>query len=415
MDNKVRIARQPIVTAKGEIYAYELLFRDFDQLPNQSAEEFISDNHFATSRVIVNALNQFGIQNLVGDHIAFINTDVDFLMDDGIFTIPPHKFIIEVLEHVTITEKVIERIKLLKEKGYCFALDDASFKEDFLDNFEPLLEYIDVLKLDISLITPSEFTKALPRLKKYKFQILAEKVETQEDFHTYEALGCTLFQGYFFAKPEIKEQTTLDAKAHAVLKLLSLLNEETAQTKLISEFEMAPEISLQLLRYLNSSAVGLSTSVKSIPHALTLVGKVPLKSWLLLISFSSSEDAMHDPLFEMARSRSLMMSHLATACHLDKPSIAEASFIGLLSLLESIFKVPLEVIMNELNLDAKTRLALTSEEGTYGECLHLVKIIENMDLNECKIAVEKLGILPADVQNAIVTTYSKLSEQDNNF
>ena len=411
MNDKVRIARQPIVNDEGAIYAYELLFRDFDQLPDQSAEEFISDNHFATSRVIVNALNHFGIQNLVGNSIAFLNTDADFLMDDAIMNIPANKFIIEVLEHVEITDTLIERIKFLKTQNYRFALDDAHFKDNFLQSVEPLLEHLDILKLDISLMTPSDFEIALPTLKKYNFQLLAEKVETKEDYERYKKLGCTLFQGYFFAKPEIKEQTTLDAKAQAVIKLLSLLEQETSQAALIGEFEMAPEITLQLLRYLNSADIELACSIKSIPHALSLLGKEPLKSWLLLISFSSGlGNAWHEPLFELARSRSFMMAQFAQACGLDKSAVSEATFIGLLSLIENIFQVPLEHIMNELQLDQNTRAALTDHKGINGSCLRLVKATEKMEMGEFQLAVDSVGISSTKVQEIMIETYAKLSQ-----
>jgi c-di-GMP phosphodiesterase len=410
MSTKVRLARQPIVTANGSTYAYELLFRDFNQLPGQTAEDIIEDNKFATSRVIVNTLNQFGIKNIVGDHIAFLNTDATFLFDDTILTIPAQKFMIEVLEHVIITPELIERIIFLKTKGYRFALDDATFDEAFLKNFDALLEYLDVLKIDISLTTPEEFKQALPKLNQYSFKLLAEKVETKEDFEIYRDLGCDYFQGYFFARPEIKEQATLDPTAQSVLKLINLLTQETPQQLLIDEFELAPSISLQLLRYLNSADLELSTSIKSIQHAIALLGKQPLKSWLLLISFSTSSDiSKSSPLFELARFRSIMMTKLASLQCQDKAFISQASFIGLLSLVDNIFHVPLEMIIDELNLDDEVRLALLEHKGIYGQCLQLVINIETMDDTNCKEIVNTLGITQETIQELIVETYTKLS------
>lgn len=412
MDENVRIARQPIVTADANIYAYELLFRDFNQLPDESAEDIIDDDTFATSRVIVNALNQFGIQNLVGEHIAFLNTDANFLLDDSILSIPPQKFMIEVLEHVKMTDELIKRIIFLKTKGYKFALDDATFEDDFLENFAPLLEHIDVLKLDITLMTPQELEKALPQLKKFSFKLLAEKVETKEDFEIYRDLGCELFQGYFFAKPEIKEQATLDPQAQSVLKLITLLDQDISQETLVSEFEMAPQISLQLLRYLNSAELEMASSIKSITHALALLGKTPLKNWLLLISFSTTaNNNLQSPLFELAQFRSLMMGKLAATQNKDKTYISQASFIGLLSLIENIFCVPLELIMSELHLDKEIRLALMKHEGVFGHCLQLVKNIDTMDTQKSMTVLKELGITPETLQSYTLESYTKMSGQ----
>jgi len=410
MNNLVRIARQPIVDVDNSIYAYELLFRDFDQLPSQSAEDFISDNQFATSRVIVNALNQFGIQNIVGDSIALLNSDASFLMDDSILTIPAKKFVIEILEHVTITPEVIERIKFLKSQDYKFALDDAIFEDEFIESFKELLPFIDIFKIDTMQTTPEKVKIGLEKLGDYDFTILAEKIETQADFEIYKDLGCTLFQGYYFAKPEIKEQATLDPQAKAVLNLISLLDQDVSQDEIADAFERAPQISLQLLRYLNSSDMQFKSQITSIKHALGLVGRPPLKNWLLLISFSGGAgNDRKSALFDLVRTRSIMMGKLAATINPDRLFVSEASFVGLLSLIENVFKVPLEVIMKELNLDPDTRLALVAHGGVYGNYLRLIKNLETMNTTECSELIKKLSFTQEEVYDVLSSTYAEMA------
>ena len=413
MDNQIRIARQPIVDRDNNLYGYELLFRDFNQLPGESADSFISDNQFATSRVVVNALNQFGIQNIDGDHIAFLNSDATFILDDAILNIPADKFFIEILEDVTITDELIERIIFLKEKGYKFALDDATFEDKFLDNFHKALELIDILKIDITLTKPRAVRTGLEKLKQYNFQLLAEKVETKPEFEIYKALGCTLFQGYFFAKPEIKEQTALNPEAKEILSLISILDQDVSQNEIVDAFEKVPQISLQLLRYLNSSSMNLKASITSIKHALGLLGRPPLKNWLLLISFSSGSDTGQvTPLFDLVRTRSVIMGKLAALVNPDKFFTSAASFVGLLSLIDNIFEAPLEDIMNELNLDPDTKLALIAHGGVYGKYLRLVKNLETMDVQTCSELIKELTFTEEEVFDVLMTTYAEMAPSE---
>lgn len=413
MDNQIRIARQPIVDRDNNLYGYELLFRDFNQLPGDSAVDFISNNQFATSRVLVNALNQFGIQNIVGDRIAFLNSDATFMLDDSILNIPADKFIIEILENVVITDELIERIIFLKTKGYRFALDDASFEDKFLENFHKALELIDILKIDITLTKPRGVREGLEKLKDYNFKLLAEKVETKSEFEIYKALGCTLFQGYFFAKPEIKEQTGLNPESKDILSLISILDQDVSQDEIVDAFEKVPQVSLQLLRYLNSSSMKLKASITSIKHALALLGRPPLKNWLLLISFSSGGDTGQEtPLFNLVRTRSIIMGKLAALINTDKSFTSGASFVGLLSLIDNIFNAPLEVILNELNLDPDTKLALIAHGGVYGHYLKLVENLETMDTKECSELIKRLSFTEEEVYDVLMTTYAEMAPSE---
>ncbi len=416
MADIIRIARQPILDRKEHIYAYELLFRDMFQSDAQSAESFIIDNQLATARVVVNALNQFGISNLVGDKFVFLNADASFILSDSILNIPAKHFIIEILEHVTVTKELLERLTYLKSMGYRFALDDATFDEAFFENFEPLFELVDIVKLDIVLIKPDAFERIRPVTARYGFELLAEKVETKDDFETYKALGCRYFQGYFFAKPEIKEQATLDTRSSTIVRLITLLDRDMPTQSIVSEFEMEPEISLQLIRYLNSAAIALRSTIKSIQHALVLLGKTPLRNWLLLISFSGEDsDYEHAPLFELALTRSLMMGKLAQTKSNDKNFISQASFVGLLSLVDNIFQIPLEEVTRQLNVDREISAALLNREGFFGKTLELVIAMEVEADESITTLCEDLKISADQLQEITISAYMKTIEQHDHL
>lgn len=394
MSNEIFIARQPIIDSNENVYAYELLFRDLKQTKIDQKDAPISNND-ATVRVVSNALNQFGIDTLIDDKFAFINADEEFILNDTILSIPHSRFVIEILEHVTITPKLIERIEFLKDKGYTFALDDATFDQAFIDNFSLVFPYIDTLKIDITLTTPEELKKTLPLLQQYDFKLLAEKVETKEDFLAYKTLGCTLFQGYFFAKPEIKKQEALDPKEQSILSLTAMLNDTSTTSKeLVEAFEKEPEISLQLVRYLNSASITLSSPIKSIRHAVMMLGKEPLKNWLLLIAFSKGDISNNrSALLLGAQHRAKVMEEVAKL--LPKSSralVAKASFIGLLSLLEALLQTPMTDILKQIYVDDEIKDALLHKSGTLGVCLDIAYAIEYFDVPKAITLAQSISI-----------------------
>ena len=290
MSKSLYFARQPILDINGQTYAYELLYRS--SLEQGFAR--IEDGRSATAQVLVNSLNLIGLKNILGRALAFINIDTALLMDDMVFSIPKDKFILEVLETIIITPEVVERIKTLKKHGYHFALDDADCSKEYILNFQPIFEYIDILKLDITLIDEAKLPQFLALFKKFKLKILAEKVETQEEFDRYKAFGCDLFQGFFFARPVIIENRRLDPEQILILDLIRQLTEDDHINDICHTFEQNVALTLQLLRFINSAAFSFRSSIKSIRQAVTLLGPNQLKSWLLLISYANPSTVLKD-------------------------------------------------------------------------------------------------------------------------
>jgi len=406
MSDHVYIARQPIVTIDDSVYGYELLFRTMDD--DGTLHATVSHEMLATTKVMVNALNHVGIGKVVGDHLAFLNVDKELLLDDILLTIPKNRFVIELLEHIEVDEAVIERLKQLKSMGFQIALDDAHCADDFLENFCDVLPLIDILKLNVSLIDLEILQERMHEFKSLKCKLLAVKVETLEQYETYKELGCQLFQGYFFAKPDIIKKKALDPDSQKLFKLLNLLDEDSDISTISLSFEENPAVTLQLLRFMNSGALNLNSKIRSIAHAITLLGKPPLKQWLLLIAFAQSKNGdanFHSPLMELALSRSKLMSAVMKKVSIDHAKSHEAALVGILSLIEVITHTSIEVVLNEFDMDEEIVDALTKYTGVLGTILELCIAVEKGDLHKSNFLLESLKLTADDLRIALLASY----------
>ncbi len=409
MPKNFYIAKQPIVTLENEIFGYELLFREIDQ--QGEIKPNFDDELLATAKVVVNALNHFGITSLTDNTRAFINIDEELLMDSLIFNIPKKYFVLEILEDTHITDKSIERIKKLKEYGYELAIDDVHCGNGFIERFSPIFQYIDFLKLDVSLIKKGTLDNYISYFKNYSFKLLAEKVETKEDFELYKSYGCTLFQGYFFAKPYIINRKSFDPKYKRLFQLINMLDDNTIDTETITQMlEKEIALSIQLLRYINSCHIGTKKEIKSIKQAITLIGRKPLKQWLLLIAFSKSsasdENPNKNPILDLAITRAKIMSELAKKI----PQIEdyhEASFTGILSLVDIVLKIPMPNILKEINIDKSIEDAILKHTGVLGELLSLIISIEKFDMKEATKYLKKLDLTYTQLSDILDKSYTK--------
>jgi EAL and modified HD-GYP domain-containing signal transduction protein len=411
MSDKIYIARQPIIDANNEIYAYELLFRMRDD--DGEIKTLFDDDLLATAKVLVNALNHFGIKSLVNDSYAFLNIDQEFLMDQLIYAIPQEKFVLEILETTIINDVVIDKIKKLKELGYRFALDDVLNCSEFISKFEPIFPYLDIIKLDVLLNDNKVDEKNLEIFRKYNIKLLAEKVETREQYETFKSYGCELFQGYYFAKPDVVVKKSLDPAYKKIFQLINLLDSDDVDVKdIVKEFESEVELSIQLLRFMNSCYIGLKKEVKSMMQVVTLLGKKPLRQWLLLIAFSKSmgldeRKIKKNPVFDLAITRSRLMAEIAMRCKKGCADKYEASFVGILSLIDIMLQMPMEKIFEEIQINEDVQGALLKHTGELGKILKLVMAIEKFDLPQAEKILEEIKISNEEFSHILQKGYER--------
>ena len=237
-------ARQPILDVDKNLYAYELLFRD--GVDNVFPD---IDGDLATSRIVEGAQINFGLEDLTDGKPAFINFTLDTIVKKYPTMMSPKSMVVEILETVQPGKRLLAEVQKLKEQGYTLALDDYEHKPVW-KHFFP---YIDLIKIDMRDLDKDKIESIVKELSAYpKIDLLAEKVETLEEFEWCKSLGFKYFQGFFFSKPEMVKTKNLSPAQMTLAELLyETSNEDVNLPKLTQIFERDINLSYKLLRYAN--------------------------------------------------------------------------------------------------------------------------------------------------------------------
>ncbi|MEI8132273.1 MAG: HDOD domain-containing protein [Leptolinea sp.] len=370
--SELLVGRQPILNRHKETIGYELLYRALQT--DKTAK--VKDGNTATSLVFLNTLFEMGLDSIVGPKLAFINFTRDFLVQDDLVQLlteirpenfDPKKVVLEVLEDITLDNQLFQALHRFKEKNFIIALDDvASFNQ-----IAPILDQglIDLIKIDLMATNRIILPDLVDSIKQYGILLLAEKVETPDDFSTCLRLGFDFFQGYFFYKPE----TIKDAKKKLDVSRLNLMRSLAATMDTKANFNtMDPIISqdvglsYKLLRLVNSGYYSLADQVKSIQQAIALIGLQQLRSWLLLLMMASVDDKPHE-LTSIALQRAKMCEMLSKS--LGEKQAESYFLIGLLSVLDAIMDIPMVQVVESLSLTPEITDALVNRRGKLGMVL----------------------------------------------
>jgi EAL and modified HD-GYP domain-containing signal transduction protein len=366
MEN-VLLGRQPIFAGDMNVLGYELLFR-------QDSEEhaLVTDGSLATADVL-NRCAELGLQDIVGRELAFINFGRQFLLNNYCEALPHQQAVLEVLETVDPDAEILGRLKELRGKGYRVALDDFVCVESAM----PLLRVADFVKLDILALSEADLKQNVAVLRKFPVRIIAEKVETHEQFQLCKDIGFDYFQGYFFCRPHVIRGRRVPVNRLATIRLITKLNDPNLPIKELEQ-TIAQDVALsyKLLLYVNSAVCGLHRHVESIGHATMLIGHAKLKIWASLILFSRLDDKPPD-LIITGLVRARMCENIAQALRLDQ---ADRCFLaGLFSVLDAILDQPLEQILSGLPLTPDVREALLEQKGRFGSILRSVMAYERQE------------------------------------
>lgn len=388
------LARQPILDIDQNLCAYEILYR------SGNVNEFDgSEGDKASTQVIVNTFQNFGIDSLTNGKPVFINFTENLIFDEIATLFPKELLIVEILEDVKPSLDIIERLKGLKDQGYRIALDDFLNREDY----GPLVELADIIKVDFMEMERGEIEEILRAFKDYKLEFLAEKVETREEFEYAKELGFKYFQGYFFSKPEIvKTKKILPIKAN-YLQLVNEINKKDTDFERISKI-ISRDLSLtyNLLKLVNSSAFGFRYRIKGVKHALAALGERQLRNWIYLLILNDMGEHKPDQLTRLSLVRAKFMELLAMETKYS--SYAQDMFLlGLFSLLDVILEKPLEEALKEISTSDMVREALLYGRGE-GEILYkTILSYEKGQWDQVLIYMEKLNIS----RRVIIKSYIK--------
>ncbi len=364
------IARQPILDASGEVHAYELLHRSG---PTGGFSGI--DASKATLDVMRAAFIAAPLDRLTDGRLAFINVPEELLVQDFISVIPAETAVIEVLETVRPSPRVVAALRALKARGHRIALDDFEGHA----SWEPLVALADYIKVDFMLTPPGERGKLLERWKRPGLRFLAEKVETREDQIEAVETGYDLFQGYYFCQPETRVRRELPRSRHAYVMLLQALSRKDLAMDEIEEI-IHRELSLTagLLRYMNSAVFGLREEITSIRQALVHLGERPLKRWGTLLAMTGLGGDQPVELLRVSLIRARFGELVAEAIADEKTSL-HAFLAGLFSSVDALLGMSMEIAVEELGLATELRGAILGDDSTAAKSTRLARALEQGD------------------------------------
>lgn len=400
-DANYLIGRQPILDRNEEVIAYELLFRS---AVSHNAATVANATH-ATASVIINALSGFGLERILGNHKGFINLELDLLLSDSLGILPRDRVVLELLETLAVTPELVERCRALKKEGFQLALDDHEYDPAYAE----LYGIVDIVKVDLLQTPPSRLAGMVEKFRPYPVKLLAEKVETQDEYRLCRDLGFEYFQGFYFAKPSVMEKKRMDESGVTLLKLMDLLMKDVELMVIEQAFRESPGLTYKLLLLVNSVSLGLRDKIQNIRHAVAILGRQQIKRWVQLALFvSDTSNDPENPLVELAAVRAAFMEQLAyrhPALKGSRDAGEQAFLTGILSLLGGLYDVSLDEILANLSLSEDVRVALTNHGGALGQLLTFAEQLEQLDSRLEEGCLDKIGLSQEDVLEAQVKAY----------
>jgi len=377
-------ARQPILDKNKNLYAYELLFRDSidNVFPN-------IDGDTATSKMVEATQFNMELSDFTANKPAFINFTLETIAKGYPTMLTPQEVVVEILETIKPGKRLLEYCKELHEGGYTLALDDY-IHQPVWAHFYP---YINIIKIDV-LVTSIETIKDIKQaIAKYPhILLLAEKVETQEQYQQMVELEFDLFQGYFFAKPEMVKTKELSPSQAALAELLYESSKPELELNNITKiFERDVTLSYKLLRYANSAMFRRRNEIASIKQALVTLGSAELKRFNNLMFATNLNPDKPSELITLSMTR-------AKFCELCAANVKQnidssiAFLTGLLSMIDAILDENIDQVLEKLPLAPEIKDTLITKKGVVADILILIEYIEKGEWDNTNVVIAQLDL-----------------------
>lgn len=369
------VGRQPIYNKELGIYAYEMLFRSGSE--NSAGANLNEDR--ATSQVIINTFLDIGLDNLVGNALSCINLTERFLIDEDALPIPAERVILDMHSNINSNEATLAALEKLRKAGFTLALQDIRD----IPNFNALLKLTDILKINIRDNSIQDIQNRLKSIQKYNIKLLADKVETLEEYEIYNDMGFDYFQGYFLSKPRIIKGKTLETNKLSVMQLLSTLHNANTD---ISEVEAAISadltLSYKLLKLINSAFFNLPNEVESIKRAVVFLGRKKLTSWASMLALSSIGD-QPTTVIKIGMVRAKVCELIAV--HFKIKDEDQYFTAGMFSALDILMQRSIESLIEPLPLSSEVKQGILQHKGNIGTLVKCSKLLETSAAEEISI------------------------------
>ncbi|MFN8059108.1 MAG: HDOD domain-containing protein [Vicinamibacterales bacterium] len=381
---RVFVARQPIFDKRKRVHAYELLFRrGFENAAGQI------DRSVAAGEVLSRAILAFGLESLTGSKKAFLNFTAENVLSGAAQLVPRETGVIELLEGQAPTPELVGAMRLLQKQGYKLALDDFSYDP----SLEPLIELAHYVKVSFRDSDAAMRDSLAKRLLPRGVMLLAEQVETREEYDEAVRLGYTYFQGYFFCRPEVMAKREIKATRLTSLRLLECIHRASLDYTMMEDIiKRDVALSHKLLRYLNSPWFAFRARIDSIRHGLVLLGERDVRRWVTLMALGGLGDTKPQELVVQSAVRARLCESLAPACGLVGHEFG-LFLTGAFSLLEAMLDRPLAEALREVPLPSDVELALQNEpDNELRAVLDLVVAYEQGRWSDITTLAEAIGM-----------------------
>jgi c-di-GMP-related signal transduction protein len=393
----IYVARQPIFDIKKCIFGYELLFRS--DIINFFPE---IEGNSATSQLLSNSFFNIGIEKIAGSNLAFINFTQDLLLKQLPLMFSQDRLVVEILEDVQPLKGVIEACQEIALNGYIIVLDDFFYKP----SLEPLIEVADIIKIDVKATPLEEIGELVKKMTERGVDLLAEKVETHDEYKKALKMGFRYFQGFFFSKPEVLLGKEISTPQMQLLEIMAEVNKEDFEFNRLEKMIVRDAaISYKLMRLINSAFFKRAKEISSIRQAIVMIGEAGIRRFLSLISMAGLAANKPDELIRVSLVRAKFCELLGN--HSDngvEPS--ELFTLGLFSLIDAIMDDSMENLMSQIPLSGNIKEALISGTGDLSDYLSLVKSYEKGCWGEIEEAANIMGIDQGDLPRQYMESLS---------
>ncbi|MFI5102485.1 MAG: EAL and HDOD domain-containing protein [Terriglobales bacterium] len=377
------VARQPILDRLQNVFGYEILFRN-------GVEDYFNADPELAARSTLDSSLLFGINTLCDSRRAFVNCTREVLFKDLITLLPPSQTVAEILETVEPEDRVVAACKRLKAAGYLIALDDFAPN----DPRTSLVEFADIIKVDMRATRLEERAGMIRQFGSAKCKMLAEKVETPQEFHQARDMGFVYFQGYFFCRPELVIGREVPASRLHYVRLLEMVSRpEIDMRELEKMLKQEASICYRLLRYLNSPLFGFALEIKSVRHAMAVLGEREMRRWIRLVVTVGAAEQRCSELVLMGLTRARFCELLSNRLHAN----SDLFLMGLLSIMDAILEVGMDTLLGQLPVDRETKATLLGQISSLRPLYQLMLAQESGEWSQSSALAKQLHLVDEEV------------------
>lgn len=391
------VARQPILDKNLDLIAYEFLFKEgvknsYPLIDNNSdAIRLFSDQFFSSA------------SNILDNKLGFINFPYQNILDEIPKMYPKDKMVIEILGNYEASDILFNQVESLKHDGYIIALDDFIPAK----KWERFFPFVDIIKLDTTLISIKECIPFINRFINSDIKFLAEKVETYDEYQDALDAGFDYFQGYFFSKPKVIKKKVIYSSIVALTRLVDIISKDTIDYYAVEKIITSDvALSYKLLLLVNSSS-NIIAKITSFRQAISYLGEKKLRQFITFILISSVQEGKPEALYRLSIQRAHFCELIMNS---DTQLRGKAFLIGIFSLLDSILDQPFDVILKKISFDEEIKLALLFKDGKLGKLLLLVMAYEKANWDEVKELSLYLGLKKISLEGCYQDSLSLTDE-----